>query len=97
MKTSRESRDEGRGLDGRTLSHLHFFLPLRPQGGAGRGEEANVDEHDPLAPALSPLGRGEGVVSVWCGSQDAPALDGSSRSGLISCARLSTLDPRPTL
>jgi hypothetical protein len=97
MKTGRESRVEGRGLDGRTLSRVHFFLPLRPQGGEGRGEEANVYKHEPLAPALSPLGRGEGVVSVWCGRQDAPALDGSSRSVLISCSRLSTLVSRHIL
>jgi hypothetical protein len=26
-------------------------------------EEANVYKHEPLAPALSPFGRGEGVIS----------------------------------
>jgi len=49
------------------------FLPLLPQGGEGvkprgghaplrgRGEEADYSRSNPLAPALSPLGRGEGV------------------------------------
>ncbi len=49
------------------------FLPLFPQGGdgvkprgghaplRGRGEEADYSRSNPLAPALSPLGRGEGV------------------------------------
>jgi hypothetical protein len=97
MKTRRESRNEGRELDGRIMTHAPFFLPRLPQGGEGRGEEANVYKHEPLAPALSPFGRGEGVVSVRCGCQDAPVLDGSSRSGLISCSRLSTLDLRHTL
>ena len=39
MKTSRESRDEGQGLDGRIMTHAPFFLPRLPQGGEGRGEE----------------------------------------------------------
>ncbi|MGA2178576.1 MAG: glutamyl-tRNA reductase [Verrucomicrobiota bacterium] len=35
-----------------------------PQRGEGRGEEAVFSSSDPLAPALSPLGRGEGVEPV---------------------------------
>ena len=33
------------------LTHAPFFLPLLPQGGEGRGEEANVYKHEPLTPA----------------------------------------------
>jgi hypothetical protein len=40
-----------------------IFLPLLTQGGEGRGEEADVFKNKPLAPALSPLGRGEGAIS----------------------------------
>ena len=29
---------------------------------------------NPLTPTLSPLGRGEGVVSIWCGYKDAMLL-----------------------
>ena len=97
MKTGRETRNEGRELDGRIMTPAPFFLPRLPQGGEGRGEKANVYKHEPLAPALSPFGRGEGVVSVWCGRQDAPVLDGSSRSDLIFRSRLSILDPRHIL
>jgi len=36
------------------------------KGGEGRGEEANRRRSQaPLTPALSPLGRGEGVASGW--------------------------------
>jgi hypothetical protein len=48
---------------GRNLAPAPFFLPLLPQGGEGRGEEANVYKLEPVAPALSPFGRGKGVVS----------------------------------
>jgi len=38
-----------------------FFSLSSPKGGEGRGEEADYSSSNPLAPALSPLGRGEGV------------------------------------
>jgi hypothetical protein len=94
MKTCRGSRDEGRGLDGRIMTHAPFFLPLLPQGGEGRGEEANVYKLEPLTsvfarlrrdqPALSPFGRGEGVISVRCVCQDAPAACFESWNQTIS-------------
>jgi hypothetical protein len=31
-------------------------------------------DSNPLAPALSPLGRGEGVVSFWCVGLDSPRV-----------------------
>ena len=31
-----------------------------------------------LTPTLSPLGRGEGVVSIWCGYKDAPDAAGQN-------------------
>jgi glutamyl-tRNA reductase len=46
-----------------------------PQRGEGRGEEAVFSSSDPLAPALSPLGRGEGVEPVGssrCDDRTAP-------------------------
>ena len=46
---------------GRSLTPPPFVLPLLPKGGEGRGEEADYSSSNPLAPALSPLGRGEGV------------------------------------
>jgi len=41
-----------------------ILLPLLPNGGEGRGEEDNWGGFSPLTPPLSPLGRGEGVVST---------------------------------
>jgi hypothetical protein len=38
-----------------------FFSLSSTKGGEGRGEEADYSSSNPLAPALSPLGRGEGV------------------------------------
>jgi hypothetical protein len=43
-------------------AHYLIFLPLLPKGGEGRGEEADFSRSKPLAPALSPLRRGEGVA-----------------------------------
>jgi hypothetical protein len=57
---------------GRILTPAPFFLPRLPQGGEGRGEETNFYKHEPLAPALSPFGRGEGVVFVRCVCQVTP-------------------------
>ena len=45
----------------RILKPHHFFSLSSPKGGEGRGEEANYSSSNPLAPALSPLGRGDGV------------------------------------
>jgi hypothetical protein len=44
-----------------------FFSLSSAKGGEGRGEEADSSSN-PLAPTLSPLGRGEGVGPY----QDAP-------------------------
>ena len=41
--------------------HRHFFSLSSLKGGEGRGEEADYSSSNPLAPAFSPLGRGEGV------------------------------------
>jgi glutamyl-tRNA reductase len=40
-----------------------------PQRGEGRGEEAVCSSSDPLTPALSPLGRGEGVEQSEIGDE----------------------------
>ena len=40
---------------GHTRTHAPFFLPLLPEGGKGRSEEANVYKHEPLTPTLSRL------------------------------------------
>jgi hypothetical protein len=56
-----------RWLEGRNLTHAPFFLPRLPQGGEGRGEEANVYKHEPLAPALSPFGGERELFSFGVG------------------------------
>ena|GEM_PF-6499899 len=56
----------------RRIFDLPHFFSLAPLKEEGRGEEANVYKHEPLAPTLSPFGRGEGVISVRCVCQDAP-------------------------
>jgi hypothetical protein len=49
-----------------------IFLPRLPQGGEGRGEEANVYKHEPLAPALSPFGGERGLFSFGAGIKMHP-------------------------
>jgi len=56
-------------LGGRDSAHPRtapIFLPLLAKRGEGR-EEADYSSSNPLAPALSPLGRGEevGAVCRW--------------------------------
>ena len=54
------------------LTHIFSKLVIAPKqlaanfvtptyGGEGRGQDADYSSSNPLAPALSPLGRGEGV------------------------------------
>ena len=49
------------GKQGHNLTPPPFFSLSSPKGGEGRGEEADYLSSNPLAPTLSPLGRGEGV------------------------------------
>ena len=46
---------------GRIRALPPFFSLSSTKGGEGRGEEADYSSSNPLAPALAPLGRGEGV------------------------------------
>jgi hypothetical protein len=66
---SKATLKSGRGaqLDTRTI-----FLPRLPQGGEGRGEEANVYKHEPLAPALSPFGGERELFSFGAGIRMHP-------------------------
>ena len=85
-RSRRQCADAPR-LVGRARTHAPFFLPLLlPPCGKERAgvRRPMFTSTNPSPPALSPFGRGEGVISVRCVCQNARAACFETRNQTIS-------------